>query len=183
MTSKVHKGGREATGGLLWKSGGWYGRCTATTTDGKRVRVVRALGTTNRAAAMVKLKRMMALPVVREGRRIREETPVQGGDCVVYVIAAEGLADRCKVGLTTDIAARLDQLHTGSPLRLRVVAVEHGGRDLEHAVHRRLLDSGVRRVSGVGAEWFHIAPDSAAKVLRDVAVEPEWIDYGQASNG
>lgn len=50
---------RKATGQLIWRASGWYGRFTATV-DGERVRVCRALGTENKAVAKRKLAKLIA---------------------------------------------------------------------------------------------------------------------------
>jgi len=50
---------RARTGQLIWRKSGWYARLW-TIVDGERVRVCRALGTTNRAVAKRKLERLLA---------------------------------------------------------------------------------------------------------------------------
>lgn len=66
----------------------------------------------------------------------------------VYVIQARGRA-AVKIGYAKDIAKRLRQLQTGSPAKLKLIAVIPGDRDVERGLHDRFAD---HRLHG---EWFH----------------------------
>lgn len=71
---------------------------------------------------------------------------------MIYFIEA-GDGGPIKIGRAVDPESRLRQLQTGTPERLRLLAVVAGSRDLESDIHRRLA---AHRRSG---EWFEPAPD------------------------
>jgi hypothetical protein len=69
----------------------------------------------------------------------------------VYVIRAESPAGRIKIGVTTNIHARLAALQTASPVKLEVIAWKPGARRVfEQALHGEFAD---HRIHG---EWFQV---------------------------
>jgi hypothetical protein len=74
----------------------------------------------------------------------------------VYFIESMG---RIKIGHTTDIAARVKSLTTGSAHPLHVLCTVDGGRDVEKALHRKLAHHRIKH------EWF----DDCADVRRAIA--------------
>ena len=90
-----------------------------------------------------------------------------------------------KVGISRNPRARLDQLQTGSPMRLSLymgdLASTFDGREreLESEVHRRLSHL------AVGGEWFFGSPDSAYEAATNVNTEwgeaafQEWVEAGR----
>ncbi len=85
------RGGRQRTGGLLWKSGQWYGRWTAEV-DGETVRVVRALGTTSKPVARRKLGRLLAEANPSREEVERAETFSEAMDRVLDAQERQGMA-------------------------------------------------------------------------------------------
>jgi len=67
---------------------------------------------------------------------------------IVYFLQAEG-DGRIKIGTTKDLRRRLRVLRAGSPVRLRLIAMVRGGRDLERMLH--LAFASLRRGR---TEWF-----------------------------
>ena len=57
-----------------------------------------------------------------------------------------------KVGRSSDVEARLKQLQTGSPYKLRIVLVLENQGTREREIHRRLR--GYKSQSDDGGEWF-----------------------------
>lgn len=88
-------------------------------------------------AASVRAKRSWAAPNPKE---------------CVYVIGYDRFI---KIGYTTNLEQRLDNLQTACPGKLKVHAILHGGRRLEHALHANFADY---RTEG---EWFTRAGDLA----------------------
>lgn len=84
----------------------------------------------------------------------------------VYVIQGDhGLV---KIGVTTNMDARLAQLRTASAFPLRptyALAVQIDARQIEGEVHRRLDD---HRCSG---EWFDCSPEVAERTINEVAAD------------
>lgn len=84
----------------------------------------------------------------------------------VYVIAGEhGLV---KVGITTNMQARLATLRTASPFRLKphyALAVAGNAAAIEYEAHRRLASY---RQQG---EWFDCTPATAEAIVNEVATE------------
>jgi hypothetical protein len=64
-----------------------------------------------------------------------------------------GFAEYVKIGWSTNVNARLRELQTGAPERLRLYTVLPGIRDKEKDTHRRFAHL---RLQG---EWFRRAPD------------------------
>lgn len=61
--------------------------------------------------------------------------------------------ERVKIGVTTDVSARLSALKTSTPDDLRLLAVQEGDRATEQGLHRRFAEF---RLSG---EWFTLSRD------------------------
>jgi integrase len=81
----------EQKGQLIQRASGWYGRFYVTV-DGERVRVCRALGTTNKAVARAKLRRLVAEQDVQRISAQRSETFEEAGRRVVELQKAAGMA-------------------------------------------------------------------------------------------
>lgn len=64
-----------------------------------------------------------------------------------------------KIGFTTDVAKRMRQLQTASPMRLKVLEQVIGTHAIEAYFHRLLRD---RHVQG---EWFKLHPDCISYAL------------------
>lgn len=77
----------------------------------------------------------------------------------VYVIGAEG-SPLVKIGRAVDVPHRLQNLQSGSPVKLTLLGVFSGpdGRALEHSLHVEL--AAARR----HGEWFDLGPDPLAVV-------------------
>jgi hypothetical protein len=60
-------------------------------------------------------------------------------------------ADWIKIGTTRNLPARMRALRPGE-----VLAIEPGGRDIEHGRHRMFREFNV--ADAPGTEWFHVAP-------------------------
>lgn len=77
----------------------------------------------------------------------------------VYVIAADGVS-LVKIGRAVNVAHRLQNLQSGSPVRLSLLGVFEGrdGRVLERSLHLELAPA---RKHG---EWFDLGPDPLAVV-------------------
>jgi hypothetical protein len=71
---------------------------------------------------------------------------------VIYFIQA-GKAGPIKIGLTYDVSLRLSILQIGSPLPLRLLAIQPGKRDVEISLHERFS---ALRLHG---EWFEPAEE------------------------
>ena len=74
--------------------------------------------------------------------------PFESGASFVYFIHAPEVG-RVKIGVTTDIEGRMASMQTGSPVRLRLVKLIRGDRNLEQRLHH-LFDA--KRIEG---EWFY----------------------------
>jgi|GEM_PF-5101312 len=70
----------------------------------------------------------------------------------IYFVQLEG-QPKLKIGITTDVNARIAQLQTASPYQLKLVAVIAGTAATEKSYHRRFKQY---RTSG---EWFDLAGD------------------------
>ncbi|WP_371594732.1 GIY-YIG nuclease family protein [Streptomyces virginiae] len=90
---------------------------------------------------------------------------------VVYLIGSVG-SSLVKIGVTTQLAARLRSLQSSSPVRLEVLWSTAGDRALETALHQRFAD---RRAHG---EWFDFRGTSPVATLEEAAAElagtPAW---------
>uniref|UniRef100_A0AB39AKL4 DnaD-like helicase loader n=1 Tax=Mycolicibacterium phage phi1_186018 TaxID=3236641 RepID=A0AB39AKL4_9CAUD len=73
-----------------------------------------------------------------------------GSGLAVYFIA-DGTG-HVKIGVSNDVPARMAQLQTGNPTKLRLLAVCPGGEPLEQALHLQFADD---RAEG---EWFRLTP-------------------------
>jgi len=84
------------------------------------------------------------------------------GDGWIYLI---GSADHkhVKLGTTENVARRLRELQTGSPVQLQVLWTSPGGRPLEKALHRKL---DAYRQHG---EWFDLSGHDPVELVRSVA--------------
>lgn len=82
---------RARTGQLIWRKSGWYARVW-TTIDGERVRVSKALGTTNRAVAKRKLERLLAADNAKAEDAKRPETFEEAAERVYAARIAEAEA-------------------------------------------------------------------------------------------
>jgi hypothetical protein len=71
----------------------------------------------------------------------------QGGKELVYFVEAVGLA-RIKIGIAVNVARRFAALDQASPVPLRLLGVEEGGRVLESKLHQDFASCRVR------GEWF-----------------------------
>lgn len=71
-------------------------------------------------------------------------------DGLVYVIQA---GEHVKIGWTTNLGNRIEDLRSGSPHRLDVLGVCPGDRDLERAWHHEF------RSERVHGEWFQLSAD------------------------
>lgn len=113
--------------------------------DGKRTvytKVGRDRGSAARALALHKV----TPPRLREvGRAPGLELPEQKGCSWIYFVAGANLT---KVGLTTDLRARMATLQASSPVVLTLVLVLTGGREVERMLHAR-YDAFRRH-----GEWF-----------------------------
>lgn len=74
----------------------------------------------------------------------------------VYFISADD--GPVKIGLTNNPEQRLEHLQTGSPYRLKLLAVIRAGRSLERAYHSYFDGS---RLNG---EWFARSPDLMGEI-------------------
>lgn len=85
------------------------------------------------------------------------ESAIRGS--TVYVIGADGVS-LVKIGRAVDVAHRLQNLQSGSPVKLRLLGVYAGidGRILERSLHTELAPA--RR----HGEWFDLGPDPLAVV-------------------
>jgi hypothetical protein len=86
---------------------------------------------------------------------------------VYFIQAVDDQYGPVKIGYAADVHRRLIAIQTGSPLRLRIVAVMDGAQETEAAMHIR------HRAARIdGGEWFRftadIAADIAANPFRDV---------------
>src|SRR5450432_726563 len=88
--TKAH-GGRPRSGQLVWRKTGWCARVTVLV-DGERVRVWRALETDSKAAARVKLARLLEAENPTPTEATRPETFEEAARRVVKGQKAEGLA-------------------------------------------------------------------------------------------
>ena len=80
-----------------------------------------------------------------------------------------------KIGYASDVAARIDQLQTGSPTPLRLLAVIPGaGSSVETALHRRFV---ALRAHG---EWFHPVAE-LTDYIAGLAIEDEGLLAGDAA--
>jgi len=86
------QGGRKPTGQLIWRKSGWYGRYMATV-DGERIRVSRALGTTNKVVAKRKLARLVASGEASASVVERSETYSEAAERIRTQREAEGYRD------------------------------------------------------------------------------------------
>lgn len=77
-------------------------------------------------------------------------TPNKRNEGVYFVQGASG--GPIKIGYSTDVAKRIGDLQTGSPLPLCLLAVADGGLDYETYLHRAFEDE---RTHG---EWFAPTP-------------------------
>lgn len=91
-----------------------------------------------------------------------------GAAGIEFVYVIEGDHGLVKVGVTTNMDARLAQLRTASAFPLRptyALAVQIDARQIEGEVHRRLDD---HRCSG---EWFDCSPEVAERTINEVAAD------------
>lgn len=87
----------------------------------------------------------------------------------VYVLSAVG-SGRVKVGFTTDLSKRIEDMSTGCPFDLEVMAFIGGGRLLEQTLHEALSLHHARR------EWFHDNDD-----VRNIVVYTAHALFGHVS--
>jgi hypothetical protein len=78
---------------------------------------------------------------------------------MIYFVQADRVG-LIKIGFAEDPESRLRELQVGSPVRLRLLRAEEGGREREAALHRRFAHA---RSHG---EWFFPVPDLLAYVGR-----------------
>lgn len=99
------------------------------------------------------IARLRAALAVHDGRAARAR------GFKVYVIAADG-SPLVKIGRAVDVPHRLQNLQSGSPVKLTLLGVFDGpdGRALEHSLHVEL--AAARR----HGEWFDLGPDPLAVV-------------------
>jgi integrase len=93
-TSK-RRGGRAPTGQLILRRSGWYARITATI-EGERLRVMRPLGTQNKAVAKRKLARLLASENPKTEDITRGETFTEAADRVYEALIADVEGDRSR---------------------------------------------------------------------------------------
>ncbi|MCY0923894.1 GIY-YIG nuclease family protein [Streptomyces sp. H27-G5] len=90
---------------------------------------------------------------------------------VVYLIGSVD-SNLTKIGVTSQLAARLRALRASSPVRLEVLWSTAGDRALETALHQRFKD---RRAHG---EWFDFKGTSPVAAVKEAAAEltdpPAW---------
>ena len=84
--------------------------------------------------------------------------------CVYFVGGADG---PIKIGATKAPLERLATFQIGSPVKLKIHALAHGGYDLEREYHARFAG---HRLHG---EWFEPHPDILAEIARLTPREPE----------
>ncbi len=80
-------------------------------------------------------------------RRSRAREGVQVADAIVYFIGVKG-GGPIKIGFTTTLESRCATLRVGSPVELELLATEHGGFEVEQALHDRF------RLFRMHGEWF-----------------------------
>lgn len=87
----------------------------------------------------------------------------------LYIIQSD--VNGCiKVGRADDPTARLYQLQTGSPYRLKLLKVIWGGGDIERTLHKQLQKHGLRiRKDG---EWF--TSNALAYLPDDIMLDYAW---------
>lgn len=71
---------------------------------------------------------------------------------VVY-FARAGHGGPVKIGTTSKLCSRLEQIQTGCPFEIDLIGIRPGGRDLEFSYHRRFA---LHRLAG---EWFSPAEE------------------------
>jgi hypothetical protein len=107
---------------------------------------------------------------VRRAQQIAARAPSQlrSGEGVVYLIRS---GPRHKIGITTNLNRRIDQLKAQAPYPLEVVHTASGKRyaQMESQLHRAYEDC---RVHG---EWFELDPDQVAAVIESMN---EWAAKG-----
>lgn len=81
----------------------------------------------------------------------------------VYVVQM-GEDGPVKIGWTAELRARLRNLQSANPTRLRLLAAFSGSRDLEWSMQRRVRSSAIR------GEWFHPTAE-VRQLLDDLAKE------------
>lgn len=74
------------------------------------------------------------------------------------VYAIRGARGLVKIGTTRDLGKRLASLQTGSPVKLKLVAVGPGDRELEQRLHEKYKHR--RRVG----EWFALSGREVAEL-------------------
>ncbi|HET6881506.1 MAG TPA: GIY-YIG nuclease family protein [Pirellulales bacterium] len=84
----------------------------------------------------------------------------------VYFIEAVG-ADHVKIGISSDVGRRFDQLAASFPGPLKLLGRIAGGRAREASLHRRLANF------HIGGEWFHLTPGVRAIIQSVIADDPE----------
>jgi hypothetical protein len=91
-----------------------------------------------------------------------------GAAGIEFVYVIQGDHGLVKIGVTTNMDARLAQLRTASAFPLRptyALAVQIDARQIEGEVNRRLDD---HRCSG---EWFDCPPQVAERTINEVAAD------------
>jgi hypothetical protein len=73
----------------------------------------------------------------------------------IYFVRA---GSRLKIGSARNVAARLREIQTSSPIALTLLAVAPGGRAVEASYHARFVHLRVR------GEWFRLGPDLCAEI-------------------
>ena len=81
--------------------------------------------------------------------------PTGSGFAVYFIADGTG---HVKIGVSNDVPARMAQLQTGNPTRLRLLAVCPGGEPLERQLHRQFAHV---RAEG---EWFRLTADLQAVI-------------------
>ena len=89
----------------------------------------------------------------------------------VYFVATEPFDGRIKVGMSGNVADRIDYLQCGNASMLRVLhTIDRANRtdaySLEHTIHTRLHD-----IRGIG-EWFNMSIERATEVYTEYAAMP-----------
>lgn len=90
----------------------------------------------------------------------------------VYLVGTRQ-ARPVKIGVASDVEARIVELQTGSPLPLYLIWKTRGGQSLERDLHERF---GSYRIHG---EWFDLGDENPAAVVASAAVLMGYVTHAE----
>lgn len=113
------------------------------------------------------------MPLRATQQRQKPSPPCRSGPAGLhlYVIQSD-VTGAVKIGRSSKPEQRLDQLQTGSPYRLRLLAVYEGRGEEEQRIHRLVSRHRLKQEG----EWFHhdCLPDLPEWVYAQLPFEDDW---------